>query len=132
MIYIYNPLFSFHISQALSEHVTKMEGWHAVLDEAGLSHLASLPELRKYDLDILAKRARNDRVAAIAALKVAGVSRLGDRQRLACALGRYLHRTAADVARFVPEAVLRPRVPLVVCINVHELPGACCTVYWRF
>ena len=94
--------------------------WAAILaGDPSLSHLLACDELQAQDVTALIQRVRHDRVGVLATLKALGV-KLSDRQKLACALARQPRLVAAAVAAHVPTT--KPRVPLVVAINVHELP----------
>mmetsp|Transcript_69540 Transcript_69540/g.115535 ORF Transcript_69540/g.115535 Transcript_69540/m.115535 type:complete len:346 (+) Transcript_69540:175-1212(+) len=89
-----------------------------MLSTTGLLHLK--PCLISLDFDDLVQRVRHDRVGVLSTLKAAGVSKLSERQQVACALGRHIGLAALAAAAFTP--LTKQRVPVVVTINVHELP----------
>ena len=95
--------------------------WHSFLAfNESLSHLRET-DLLKLDFASLVHRVKAERVAVLSLVKAAGVSKLSDRQALASALSRHTKLTAEAAAAFAP--ALRPRVALVVTINVHEIPS---------
>ena len=96
--------------------------WKDVLQDAKLQGSNQLGNLELLDVDELVAQIidRADRVGALAALKAAGVSKLAERQAIACALQRRRKLAAAVAA--TRSVDVRERIPLIVSINVHELP----------
>ena len=94
--------------------------WPSVLLAARLTHLHELPGLMSLRVGDLTTRAQADRVGLLSVLKAVGVARLSERQALASQVARVPKLVAAVHAARVLSR--RPRLDVLVSINVHELP----------
>jgi hypothetical protein len=87
--------------------------WSSLASDATI--LAALSTLA---FEELAQQSANDRLTALAALKAAGVAKVGVRQCIVTALAKHWRNGILPV-----EPLLRERTQIVVSINIHEFPS---------
>ena len=116
------------------------DGLRALLDASGLAHLAT--PLQAQALPALLQAVVDDRALLLSSLKLQGVANLGDRQKLANALGKLARERglepspAAVAARAAKNRVVLPAGPvelpagrrglteLQLCRALRSVPGA--------
>lgn len=98
--------------------------WRPILASAGLDDSNALVDcLAPQSLRALAALSVDHRLHALEALKAAGVSRVGQRQKIVSALARHHKGMRAEASGASVPTPIKEHVPLVVAINVHEYPA---------